>query len=98
MQKSRPKAAFSVILLSFFANAAEGGGKVLLHDGPGLDFGHLAGKLEDVVMQYARNAKNAGLDGVVCSPLESPLVHENCGSAVCVGGIIRLSRSRRGSR
>ena len=35
--------------------------------------------LEKVVMHYASNAKAAGLDGVVCSPLESPPVHETCG-------------------
>ncbi len=35
--------------------------------------------LEKVVMHYASNAKTAGLDGVVCSPLESPAVHETCG-------------------
>ena len=35
--------------------------------------------LEKVVMHYASNAKAAGLDGVVCSPLESPAVHETCG-------------------
>lgn len=36
-------------------------------------------KLETVVMHYASNAKKAGLDGVVCSPLESVKVHETCG-------------------
>ena len=36
-------------------------------------------KIEDVVLHYAKNAKKAGLDGVVCSPLEAGLVHENCG-------------------
>ena len=36
--------------------------------------------LPDVVMQYALNAKAAGLDGVVCSPLESPVVHARCGA------------------
>ena len=35
--------------------------------------------LEKVVMHYASNAKAAGLDGVVCSPLESPAVHKTCG-------------------
>ena len=30
-------------------------------------------------MSYARNAKRAGLDGVVCSPLEAQAVHETCG-------------------
>ncbi|MBR6658098.1 MAG: orotidine-5'-phosphate decarboxylase, partial [Oscillospiraceae bacterium] len=29
---------------------------------------------------YAQNAKKAGLDGVVCSPLESKKVHDSCGA------------------
>ena len=40
----------------------------------------IKGKMEDVVMHYAENAKKAGLDGVVCSPLESAAVHKTCGS------------------
>ncbi len=36
--------------------------------------------IEEVVMRYAENAKNAGLDGVVCSPLEAAGVHARCGS------------------
>lgn len=36
--------------------------------------------LDKVVMHYALNAKKAGLDGIVCSPLESAKVHEVCGS------------------
>lgn len=35
--------------------------------------------IDEVVMHYAVNAKNAGLDGVVCSPLEAGKVHEKCG-------------------
>ena len=35
--------------------------------------------IADVVMHYAKNAKAAGLDGVVCSPLEAGGVHEACG-------------------
>ena len=35
--------------------------------------------IHEVVMHYAKNAKIAGLDGVVCSPLEAALVHEYCG-------------------
>ena len=31
------------------------------------------------MLHYAENAKLAGLDGVVCSPLEAGLVHERCG-------------------
>lgn len=37
--------------------------------------------LKDVVLSYAENAKNSGLDGVVCSPLEAQAVHERCGSS-----------------
>ena len=36
--------------------------------------------MDKVVMHYALNAKKAGLDGVVCSPLESGKVHECCGN------------------
>ena len=36
--------------------------------------------LEETVMHYADNAKNAGLDGVVCSPLEAGKVHSVCGN------------------
>ncbi len=35
--------------------------------------------MADVVMHYAANAKKAGLDGVVCSPLEAEKVHGRCG-------------------
>ncbi|MCI6729116.1 MAG: orotidine-5'-phosphate decarboxylase [Clostridiales bacterium] len=37
--------------------------------------------LPQVVMHYAKLAQEAGLDGVVCSPLESSAVHETCGKA-----------------
>ena len=33
----------------------------------------------DTIIKYAQNAKEAGLDGVVCSPLESAIVKEACG-------------------
>ena len=36
--------------------------------------------IDKVVMHYASNAKKAGLDGVVCSPLEAEKVHNTCGS------------------
>ncbi|MBO5535302.1 MAG: orotidine-5'-phosphate decarboxylase [Clostridia bacterium] len=36
--------------------------------------------MPEVVMHYAMNAKKAGLDGVVCSPLEAAAVHERCGT------------------
>lgn len=35
--------------------------------------------IDKVVMHYAKNASDCGLDGVVCSPLESGKVHEVCG-------------------
>ncbi len=35
--------------------------------------------LDKVVMHYAKNAADSGLDGVVCSPLEAGKVHEVCG-------------------
>ena len=35
--------------------------------------------LDKVVMHYAKNAADSGLDGVVCSPLEAGKVHEACG-------------------
>ena len=35
--------------------------------------------INDTIAHYARNAREAGLDGVVCSPLESALVKEACG-------------------
>ena len=36
--------------------------------------------IEEVIAHYARNAKAAGLSGVVCSPLEAAIVKEACGS------------------
>ena len=37
--------------------------------------------IDEVVMKYAENAKKAGLDGIVCSPLEAGKVHERCGGS-----------------
>jgi orotidine-5'-phosphate decarboxylase len=36
--------------------------------------------IDEVVLHYAHNAKIAGLDGIVCSPLEAQKVHERCGN------------------
>ena len=36
--------------------------------------------IDKVVMHYAKNAKDSGLDGVVCSPLEAGKVHGVCGA------------------
>ena len=37
--------------------------------------------MAETVMRYAENAKNSGLDGVVCSPLEAQAVHKRCGNS-----------------
>jgi len=37
--------------------------------------------IDEVVMHYASTAANAGLDGIVCSPLEAGKVHERCGKS-----------------
>lgn len=39
----------------------------------------ISGSINDCIAHYARNAKEAGLDGVVCSPLEGALVKDACG-------------------
>ncbi|MBE6916837.1 MAG: orotidine-5'-phosphate decarboxylase [Ruminococcaceae bacterium] len=36
--------------------------------------------IDEVVMHYAETAKRAGLDGIVCSPLEAGKVHDRCGA------------------
>ena len=36
--------------------------------------------IDQVVMHYAQTAKMAGLDGIVCSPLEAGKVHDHCGA------------------
>ena len=39
----------------------------------------IGASMEETISQYAANAKEAGLDGVVCSPLEAALVKARCG-------------------
>lgn len=39
----------------------------------------IPGEINDVITRYARNAREAGLDGVVCSPLEAAMVKDACG-------------------
>ena len=57
------------------------------------------GKMEDIVMKYAENAKSAGLDGVVCSPLEAQAVHTACGKSFCtVTPGIRFADGDRGDQ
>lgn len=53
----------------------------------------------DVVMHYALTAKNAGLDGVVCSPLEAMQVHETCGNNfITVTPGVRFADSDKGDQ
>lgn len=55
--------------------------------------------LPEVVMHYAQNAKKAGLDGVVCSPLESKKVHDSCGADfVTVTPGVRFADSDKGDQ
>jgi len=37
--------------------------------------------IDDVITHYAQNARRAGLDGVVCSPLEAEKIHAACGES-----------------
>lgn len=39
----------------------------------------ISASIDETVMHYAANAEKAGLDGVVCSPMEAGKVHEMCG-------------------
>lgn len=41
----------------------------------------ISSSINDTICHYAQNAKAAGLDGVVCSPLESALVKDACGGS-----------------
>ncbi len=55
--------------------------------------------MESVIEHYALNSKNSGLDGVVCSPLESKLIHETCGKDfITVTPGIRFSDENKGDQ
>ncbi len=55
--------------------------------------------MPETVMHYARNARSAGLDGVVCSPLEAEAVHEACGRGfLTVTPGVRFSDGDRGDQ
>ncbi|NLL46268.1 MAG: orotidine-5'-phosphate decarboxylase [Clostridiales bacterium] len=59
----------------------------------------IAAPINDVVVKYAENAKAAGLDGVVCSPLEAKMVKEACGSGfMTVTPGIRFADSDKGDQ
>ena len=55
--------------------------------------------MPETVMHYARNARAAGLDGVVCSPLEAAKVHEACGEGfLTVTPGVRFAEGDRGDQ
>ena len=55
--------------------------------------------IKNVVMHYAEVAKNAGLDGVVCSHLEAEAVHDRCGkSFVTVTPGVRFADGDKGDQ
>lgn len=55
--------------------------------------------MDEVVMHYALNAKKAGLDGVVCSPLEAGKVHDVCGEEfLTVTPGVRLAGDAKGDQ
>ena len=55
--------------------------------------------MDEVVMAYAKNASEAGLDGVVCSPLEAGKVHEVCGDGfLTVTPGVRFAGGERGDQ
>ena len=55
--------------------------------------------LAEVCLEYAENARLAGLDGVVCSPLEAGAVHEKCGAEfLTVTPGVRFAGGERGDQ
>ena len=56
-------------------------------------------RMPETVMHYARNSRAAGLDGVVCSPLEAAAVHEACGRGfLTVTPGVRFAEGDRGDQ
>ena len=59
----------------------------------------ISSPMEETVAKYGLNAKEAGLDGVVCSPLEAAAVKERCGkSFVTVTPGVRFEDSEKGDQ
>lgn len=59
----------------------------------------ISASLPETVLSYAKNAQRSGLDGVVCSPLESPVIHENCGKDfITVTPGVRFADSEKGDQ
>ena len=57
----------------------------------------IGASINETIVQYARKTREAGLDGVVCSPLEAGMVHEACGADfLTVTPGVRFCRRRRG--
>ncbi len=55
--------------------------------------------MDETVMHYAANAAQAGLDGVVCAPLEAGKVHQRCGKDfVTVTPGIRFADGEKGDQ
>ena len=55
--------------------------------------------IDEVVIKYAKNTKEAGLDGVVCSPLEANKVKENCGKDfLCITPGVRFETDEVGDQ
>jgi len=55
--------------------------------------------MEDTVRHYAKNAQEAGCDGVVCSPLEAGLVEQTCGADfITVTPGIRFANDAKGDQ
>ena len=83
---SRPLLIAVTQLTSTSQEALEG--ELLIHE-----------PMDHVVLSYAQNARRAGLDGVVCSPLEAEKVHRLCGdSFLTVTPGVRFADGERGDQ